>query len=138
MLYRYLPDNQFIRALIVFAQRRGVHFALSPIPVWHYRPNRRTIYLWEEDLHSQPLEFIITAFAHEIGHVVDFDLHPENAKVVAYLGIDEVPEYLEINAFVIGFKILKELKIPFPIYRYVQWITEPLRKKVLSLLVNPL
>jgi len=135
---RYLAKNQFIKALVEYAKRRGVKFSHSQTPLWYYRPDTRTIYLWKNDLILQPLEFLITALAHEIGHVVDFDLYPEKASAITCLGFDEVPEEVEISAFLIGFKIIKELKIPFSISHYVCWISEPLKKKVLSLLVNPI
>lgn len=135
---RYLPGNQFISTLIEYAKRRGVKFSYSRTPLWYYRPDTRTIYLWKEDLKSQPLGFLITALAHEIGHVVDFDLHPDKARVIACLGVDEVPEEVEINAFLIGYKVIRDLKIPFSVSHYVQWISEPLKKRVLSLLVNPI
>lgn len=133
-----LNEQESLSALVVFGLKRGIKFALSPIPLWHYRPDKRTIYLWKDDLKLQPPEFLITALAHELGHSVDFDLHPEKAKSVTYLGFDEVPEDLEISAFATGFQILRQLKIPFPLSRYVHFISDPMKKKVLSLLVNPL
>ena len=137
MICQQFPQNTFINALVQFALLRGVKFALSPIPLWHYRPDKRTIYYWKDDLVFQPLEFVITALAHELGHVVDFELHPEKAQVIAYLGVDDVPDDLEISAFLTGFRIIKELKIPVTAHRYVHWIAEPLKKQILLLLVKP-
>jgi len=68
--------------------------------------------------------------AHEIGHVLDFDEHPEWVEAIRHLHWSQVPHHMERSAFVRGFQVLEGLRIPMGVEQYVSWIVEPMASRV--------
>ncbi len=125
------PRNEFVRRLLAKAASLGVRFAKSPVAEqWLYHPEHRTIYLWEPDLTEQPLSYLVVILAHELGHAVDFDHNPRHQRIASSLHWRQVPDEIEIAAFVEGFLILKELWIPVSLDQYVEMIQPPLGQRV--------
>lgn len=125
------PENEFVRRLLVKAASLGVRFAKSPIfEQWLYHPEHRTIYVWEPDLTNQSLTYLVVVLAHELGHVTDFDNNPRHQRIASTLHWLQVPDEIEIAAFVQGFRILKELWIPISLDQYVLMIHPPLGARV--------
>lgn len=121
------PDNVYVRRLVSKADELNVSFDSSPIEAqWLYHPDQRVVYVWEPDLAEQSLSYLVVILAHELGHVVDFDNNPKHRRATRNLHWLEVPDEIELAAFVQGFRILKELAIPISLDQYEQMIEEPM------------
>jgi hypothetical protein len=117
------------------ASELGVALQKSEIDqLWFYYPPERAIAVWEPDLTEQPLGFVLTVFAHELGHVVDFDANPQLAAATRHLHFSQVPSEIEVSGFVNGYRILQEAGIPLTIADYTFFIEEPLACRVRALL----
>lgn len=125
------PANPFVRRLLDRAQALGVCFAPSPLEgEWLYHPGFRTIYLWEPDLTQASLSYLVTILAHELGHAIDFDRHPEHLALTNGRHWSETPVCIERAAFINGFILLQELQIPFELDAYLAMIAEPMASDV--------
>lgn len=125
------PENEYIRRLLGKAASLGVRFAKSPVfEQWLYHPEHRTIYVWEPDLTEESLTYLVVVLAHELGHVTDFDKNPRHQRIASTLHWLQVPDEIEIAAFVQGFRILKELWIPISLDEYILMIHPPLGARV--------
>ncbi len=125
------PDNPYVQRLVSKAEALDVTFDVSPIENnWLYHPEQRRLYIWEPDLDSQSLTYLVVIMAHELGHVVDFDNNPMLKRLTRRLHWLEVPDEVEIAAFVHGFRILKELSIPVSLDHYEQMIEQPMAARV--------
>lgn len=121
------PKNPFIERLLAKAEELSIHFEPSPVhEQWLYQPDRRAILVWEPDLASQSLSYLVVILAHELGHAIDFDRDPSRRSAVRGLHWLDVPDEVEIAAFVEGFLLLKELRIPISLSQYEMMIAEPL------------
>lgn len=130
-LVEQFPDNPFIHRLVVKAAALGIAFDRSPIEnQWLYHHERRTLYVWEPDLAGESLTYLVVVLAHELGHAIDFDRHPHHRRAMRHLHYLEVPDEVEIAAFVQGFRILKELAVPISLDQYEQMIEPPIGKIV--------
>lgn len=117
------PRNPYIHRLVQQAEQLNVTFAPSPIKEqWLYEPQRRVIYLWEPDLANESLSFLVVILAHELGHVVDFDLNPSHVELMKEKHWFEAPVEIEIAAFVQGYRIIQDLSIPVNLDQYIQMI----------------
>lgn len=125
------PANPFVRRLLDRAQALGIRFAPSPLEgEWLYHPAFRTIYLWEPDLTQASLSYLVTILAHELGHAIDFDRHPEHLALTHGRHWSQTPARLERAAFINGFILLQELQIPFELDAYLAMIAEPMARDV--------
>lgn len=125
------PDNPYVQRLVSKAEALNVTFDASPIEEhWLYHPDQRRIYIWEPDLESQSLTYLVVILAHELGHVVDFDRNPHHRRASKNRHWLDVPDEVELAAFVQGFRILKELSIPVSLDHYEQMIEEPMARRV--------
>lgn len=107
------PGDQNVDKLLGFARKLGVNFLPSEVhEQWLYHPAERIMTVWLPDLSAGNTDFVIVMLAHELGHVVDFDRHPEYLQHLRGLHWSEVPRQIESSAFVTGFKILLTLGIP--------------------------
>ena len=130
-----LPENPYLGLLVDKAAKLGVCLDKSPVTdLWLYHPRYRTISIWEPDLYQQPLGFICTVFAHELGHVVDFDANPAYQELTKAMHWLEVPLDIEFSAFMTGYQILVDLGIPMTTDDYAFFIEEPMRAMVLTAL----
>lgn len=121
------PPNPFVQRLLAKAQELRISFERSPVrEQWLYHPGRRAILVWEPDLTSQSLTYLVVILAHEMGHAVDFDQNPERRREVHGMHWLDVPDDVEIAAFVQGFLLLKELRIPISLDDYQKMIAEPI------------
>lgn len=125
------PDNPYIQRLLDKAAELNVTIARSPVhEQWLYHPDHRTLYVWEPDLDEESLSYLVVVLAHELGHVVDFDENPRRRAVTRYLHWSQVPDEIEIAAFVEGFHILKELSVPISLDDYTMMIEPPIAASV--------
>lgn len=125
------PDNPYVRRLVSEAEALGVTLDTSPVENnWLYHPGQRRLYVWEPDLESQSLSYLVVILAHELGHVVDFDRNPDHRRALQNRHWLDVPDEVELAAFVEGFRILKELSIPVSLDHYEQMIEEPMATHV--------
>src|SRR5690606_2915039 len=121
------PPNPFVQRLLAKAQELRISFQRSPVPEQSlYHPGRRATLVWEPDLTSQSLTYLVVILAHEMGHAVDFDQNPERRREVHGMHWLDVPDEVEIAAFVQGFLLLKELRIPISLDDYQKMIAEPI------------
>lgn len=117
------PANEYVQRLVNEARRMQVSFATSPVKEqWLYHPEQRTIYVWEDDLTQESLSYIVVILAHELGHAIDFDTNPKHYELCRGLHWAEVPDEIEIAAFVQGFNLLKRLWIPVSLDAYEMMI----------------
>ncbi|MGE5553140.1 MAG: hypothetical protein ACM3XZ_04370 [Betaproteobacteria bacterium] len=122
-----LPSQVYLDRLVAKADELGVELQKSEIDeLWFYYPPERAIAIWEPDLYEQPLGFVLTVLAHELGHVMDFDADPNLAEATRSLHYSEVPLEIEVSGFVTGYRILQEADIPLTVDDYVFFIEEPL------------
>lgn len=120
------PDNPYLRRLLQKAVDLDITFESSPVrEQWLYHPDRRAILVWEPDLEEQSLTYLIVVLAHEMGHAIDFDQNPGRRRDVRGLHWLDVPDEVEIAAFVEGFRLLKELWIPISLDHFELMIEAP-------------
>lgn len=125
------PPNPYVQRLVRYALARGIRFEVSPVPEqWMYHPGRRAILVWPADLHQQPLTYLVMVLAHELGHARDFDEHPGLMERLERKGSPRLHRAVERSAFVRGFELLKQLRIPVSLGQYVQGILPPLDREV--------
>lgn len=125
------PQNLFVERLLAKAEQLDIVFEPSPVhEQWLYHPDRRAIMVWEPDLATQSLTYLVVVLAHELGHAVDFDQNPGRRRAVRGLHWLDVPDDVEIAAFVQGFLLLKELRIPISLDDYELMIAEPIAAAV--------
>ncbi len=130
-LWEKFPRNTHIAALLQRCRAMRVALDVSPVPEqWLYHPAHRTIFVWEPDLHEQSLSYLVVILAHELGHAMDFDQHPAHVCLVRDMHWSDAPDYVERAAFVNGFRILKELSIPFSLQDYVLMIDQEMGRQV--------
>lgn len=107
------PADVNVDKLLGYAEKLGVHFLPSEVrEQWLYHPAERIITVWLPDLAAGNVDFVIVMLAHELGHAVDFDLHPEYLDFIRDRHWSEVPPDIERSAFITGFRILYGLGIP--------------------------
>ncbi len=125
------PNNIYVQRLLEKVSQLGVRLERSEVPEqWLYHPGDRTIYVWEPDLHQQSLSYLVVILAHELGHVIDFDRHPQHRELTRHRLWVDVPPQLELNAFVNAFLLLQELEIPVTLGQYCLMIEEPMASTV--------
>ncbi|BAS29145.1 hypothetical protein [Limnochorda pilosa] len=125
------PQNAHLQGLLQAACRLEVNLEASDVAgQWLYRPDERTLYVWEPDLENESLSFLVVILAHELGHVLDFDEKPHYREVIRTLHWSQVPEEIERSAFIRGFRILEALGIPVSLEAYLQMIEEPVAAQV--------
>jgi len=130
-LWENFPHNLHIESLLKRCQDMHVSFHTSPVPEqWLYHPAYRTIFIWEPDLQQQSLSYLVVILAHELGHAVDFDRHPEHVLQVRDIHWSQAPDHVERAAFVNGFHILKELCIPISLHDYLLMIDQDMSGQV--------
>lgn len=123
VIKKAFPSNPHIVRLIAFAEKLNITFASSPVhEQWLYEPTKRVIYVWEHDLTTESLSFLVVILAHELGHAIDFELNPHHVEITRSLHFMEVPVDIEVAAFVQGFHIIQDLSIPITIDQYEQMI----------------
>ncbi len=124
-LWDQFPRNRYIQRLLQLCKRMQVCLDRSEVyRQWLYHPTQRTIYVWEPDLKSESLSFLVVIIAHELGHALDFDTHPELIDQTRERRWWEMPLEIEAAAFVNGFRLLKDLHIPFSLDHYIEMIDE--------------
>ncbi|NLY56571.1 MAG: hypothetical protein GX058_08705 [Firmicutes bacterium] len=129
------PNNEYFQLLIDKAWQLNVELRSSKIhELWYYRPDSRTIYIWEPDLINEPLAYLLTVFGHELGHVTDFDRHPEFVARTKDLHYSNVPWDIELSGFVSGFRLLSELGIPLAPETFAFFIAPPMQQQVLEII----
>ncbi|MDI6870882.1 MAG: hypothetical protein QME79_05890 [Bacillota bacterium] len=122
-----LPSHEYLDRLVAKAGELGVELQKSEIDeLWFYYPPERAIAIWEPDLYQQPLGFVLTVLAHELGHVVDFDADPHLVEVTHNLHYSQIPLDIEVSGFVTGYRIIQETGIPLSVEEYLFFIEEPL------------
>ncbi len=122
-----LPSHEYLDRLVAKAEELGVELQKSEIDeLWFYYPPERAIAIWEPDLYQQPLGFVLTVLAHELGHVLDFDADPHLAEATRNLHYSQIPLEIEVSGFVTGYRILQEAGIPLTVDEYTFFIEEPL------------
>lgn len=132
-----LPSNQYLDRLVARAKELGVELQKSEIDeLWFYYPPERAIAIWEPDLFEQPLGFVLTVLAHELGHVMDFDADPSLVEITQDLHFSQVPMEIEVSGFVTGYQILQEAGIPLTIAEYTFFIEEPMAGRVRAILLG--
>lgn len=125
------PSNPYVSRLLRAARRLQVRLDSSDVPgQWLYRPDERTLYVWEPDLTGESLSFLVVILAHELGHVLDLDERPEHRAIIRSLHWSQVPWEIERAAFIRGFRILEALRIPVSLEAYLQMIEEPAASEV--------
>jgi len=125
------PKNPYVERLLAKADELAIVFESSPIhEQWLYHPERRAIMVWEPDLAFQSLTYLVVVLAHELGHAVDFEQNPGHRLAVRGMHWLDVPDEVEIAAFVQGFLLLKELRIPISLDDYEMMIVEPIASTV--------
>ena len=130
-LIAQFPENPYVKRLVQHAEAMGITFGLSPVEEqWLYNPQHRTIYVWEPDLYSESLSYIVVILAHELGHAVDFEINPLHIHLTRDLFWHQVPDEIEIAAFVQGFRLLKQLWIPVSLAEYEMMIAPELASTV--------
>jgi hypothetical protein len=131
------PKNEYIHRLLYLAEKMDIAFSESPEPErWLYHPGRRCIYAWLPDLKDQSLSYLVVVIAHELGHAMDFDRHPDLIEAIAHLHYSEMPVELEFKAFINGYLILEKLDIPVSLSQYCQMIEPPMDAKVKDALLE--
>jgi len=130
-LAKRFPDNPYIQRLLAEAEQMGIRLAKSPVPEqWLYHPEHRIIYVWLPDLRGASLSYITMVLAHELGHARDFDRNPQHRETVRTLHWSAVPDHIERAAFIHGFLILQELRVPVDLEQYLAMIEEPMASQV--------
>lgn len=128
---RLFPANVFVQRLLQRLESLNVRLGVSTEPEqWLYHPGYRTLWVWEPDLRTQPLSYLVVILAHEIGHVLDFDEKPHYRAVTRDLHWSQVPDEIECSAFVRGFQLLQELAVPMTLSQYLQMIERPMADQV--------
>lgn len=124
-LWDQFPQNKYLKRLLRLCRQMQVHLDRSEVHgQWLYHPTWRTIYVWEPDLTHESLSFLVVIMAHELGHAMDFDAHPELINQTKQHHWWDMPLDIETTAFVNGFCLLKELEIPISLDQYVEMIDE--------------
>lgn len=125
------PEHPYVRSLLDCLRTLNVRLAISTeVEQWLYHPKYRTLWVWEPDLRTQPLAYIVVILAHEIGHVLDFDEKPHYVEITKNLHWSEVPDEIERSAFVRGFLLLQQLRIPMTLEQYLFMIEQPMAAEV--------
>ncbi|MBO8126330.1 MAG: hypothetical protein H0Z38_03735 [Firmicutes bacterium] len=131
------PQNQYFQLLMDKAWQLNVELRSSKIhELWYYRPESRTIFVWEPDLTNEPLTYLVTIFAHELGHVKDFDRNPEFITRTRDLHYSDVPWDIEFSAFLTGYQIIQEAGIPLKPEAYAFFISPPMQQQVLEAILG--
>lgn len=134
---RLFPTNVFVQRLLTRLESLNVRLAISTEQEqWLYHPGYRTLWVWEPDIRTQPLSYIVVILAHETGHVLDFDEKPHYRAIIQNLHWSQVPDEIECSAFVRGFLLLQELAIPMTLPQYLQMIERPMADQVHTWLIN--
>jgi len=129
------PNNEYFQLLIDKAWQLNVELRSSKIhELWYFRPDSRTIFIWEPDLTTEPLAYLLTVFGHELGHVTDFDRNPEYVSRTKDLHYSNVPWDIELSGFISGYRLLSELGIPLPPETFAFFIAPPMQQQVLEIL----
>lgn len=127
------PQNEYFQRLLDKAWLLNVEVRSSKIhELWYYRPDSRTVFMWEPDLDREPLAYLVTIFAHELGHVKDFDRNPEYITITKDLHYSNVPWEIEFSGFMTGYKLIEELEIPLDPESYAFFIAPPMQQQVLE------
>lgn len=125
------PRNLYIDRLLKKAASLGVLLLDSQVEEqWLYHPEYRTLCIWLPDLKDSSLSYLVVMLAHELGHVLDFDTKPWYWDAIRDLPWFAVPPRIELSAFVSGFAIIQELRIPITLEQYCQMIEEPMAQLV--------
>ncbi|MBO8141275.1 MAG: hypothetical protein H0Z37_03725 [Firmicutes bacterium] len=117
---RLFPPNVYVQRLL--NKLEALHVGLRPSREWQqwlYHPAYRVLLVWEPDLRTQPLSYLVVILAHEIGHVLDFDEKPHYRALTRHLRWWQVPDEIERSAFVRGFSVLQELAVPVTLEQYL-------------------
>jgi hypothetical protein len=124
-LWDQFPHNRYIDSLLQLCRQMKIRLECSEVhQQWLYHPTFRTIYVWEPDLEHESLSFLVVILAHELGHALDFDAHPDLIRQTKQYKWFEMPVEIEVTAFVNGFCLLKELQIPLSLDHYINMIDE--------------
>ncbi|HLT59488.1 MAG TPA: hypothetical protein VKZ69_12045 [Limnochordales bacterium] len=128
---RLFPANVYVQRLLDRLEALGVGLGISTEPgQWLYHPGYRTLWVWEPDLRTQPLSYLVVILAHELGHVLDFDENPHYRAITRDLHWTAVPDEIECSAFVRGFLLLRELAVPIHLGQYLAMIETPMAAQV--------
>ncbi|OUN01680.1 MAG: hypothetical protein BAA04_00890 [Firmicutes bacterium ZCTH02-B6] len=128
---RLFPKNVYVQRLLAKLESLNVGLGVSTEPgQWLYHPAYRTLWVWEPDLSTQPLSYLVVILAHELGHVLDFDEKPLYRAITKDLHWTQVPDEIECSAFVRGFWLLQELQIPVDLGQYLEMIDTPMALQV--------
>ena len=128
---RLFPKNVYVQRLLAKLESLNVGLGISTEPgQWLYHPAFRTLWVWEPDLRTQPLSYLVVILAHELGHVLDFDEKPHYWAITRNLHWTQVPDEIECSAFVRGFLLLQELGVPINLPQYLAMIDTPMAAQV--------
>lgn len=128
---RLFPANVYVQRLLARLEELHVGLGISTEPgQWLYHPAYRTLWVWEPDLRTQPLTYLVVILAHELGHVLDFDEKPHYRAITRNLHWAQVPDEIECSAFVRGFWLLQELGVPISLGQYLATIDTPMALQV--------
>src|SRR5690625_2119417 len=134
---RLFPTNVFVQRLLNRLESLNVRLAISTEQEqWLYHPGYRTLWVWEPDIRTQPLSYLVVILAHEMGHVLDFDEKPHYRTITRHLHWSQVPDEIECSAFVRGFLLLQELAVPMTLPQYLQMIERPMADQVHARLMH--
>lgn len=132
------PPHPYIQALLEELARLQVVLAPSAVPEqWLYHPRDRVLTVWLPDLQQPNLSFLLVMLTHELGHILDFDRHPERLGIIQARHWSQVPLQLEEEAFVQGFRRLQQLHVFLDPEAYAAFIQPPLAQRVLLRLQQP-
>lgn len=128
---RMFPANVYVQRLLQRLEALNVRLGVSTErEQWLYHPGYRTLWVWEPDIGTQPLSYLVVILAHELGHVMDFDEKPHYLAITRDLHWSQVPDEIECSAFVRGFLLLQELDIPMSLEQYLHMIEPPMAEQV--------
>lgn len=131
------PDNIYVQRLLGKAASLHVFFLDSQVKEqWLYHPDYRTLCVWLPDLEDSSLSYVVIMLAHELGHVVDFDIKPHYLAAIQNVPWFAVPIEIELSAFLTGFQIIRELDIPVTLAQYCQMIEPPMGKLVAQVAIG--
>ena len=121
------PKNIYVQRLLGKAASLHVFFLDSQVEEqWLYHPDYRTLCVWLPDLEDGSLSYLVVMLAHELGHVVDFDMKPYYLEAIQDIPWFAVPIEIELSAFVTGFQLIQDLDIPVTLAQYCQMIESPM------------